>query len=179
GAFMALQGDDEQLTPEEMQEFEDFLASLHFPPNPFRPIDNSLPTNVDLTGHYSPGRFAGSGGLPEGAQLPNGSAVRGLNLYRDLTRRLDSGTFTCVQCHTLPIGAGSDTTFNGTSFVPLPLGPNGEHHLGLVSVDGSTNRAIKIPQLRNQYDKTGFEMSRPTSRAGFGFLHDGSVDSLA
>ena len=179
GAFMTLQGDDTQLTAQEMQEYENFLASLHFPPNSFRPLDNTLPANVDLTGHYASGRFAGSGGLAEGAQLPNGNAQHGLGLYRDLGRRLDSNTFTCVQCHTLPIGSGSDMTYNGAAFVPLPLGPNGEHHLGLVSVDGSTNRAIKIPQLRNQYDKTGFEMSRPTSRAGFGLLHDGSVDSIA
>ena len=61
----------------------------------------------------------------------------------------------------------------------MPLGPLGENHLGIVSVDGSTNVSIKVPHLRNQYDKVGFEMGRTDSRAGFGFLHDGSVDSLS
>ena len=43
---------------------------------------------------------------------------------------------------------------------------------------GSTNVTIKIPQLRNEYQKTGFNCARPTNNAGFGVLHDGSVDSL-
>jgi YVTN family beta-propeller protein len=40
GAFLGLQGDDANLTPAEMQEFEDFLATIAFPPNPFRNFDN-------------------------------------------------------------------------------------------------------------------------------------------
>ena len=48
----------------------------------------------------------------------------------------------------------------------------------LVSVDGSTNITIKIPQLRNEYLKTGFNCTKLTNNAGFGVLHDGSVDSL-
>jgi hypothetical protein len=38
---------------------------------------------------------------------------------------------------------------------------------------------MKVPQLRNLYDKVGFEMSQTVSRSGFGLLHDGSVDSIA
>jgi hypothetical protein len=56
----------------------------------------------------------------------------------------------------------------------------GEHHLALVSVDGATNRAIKVPHLRNQFDKVGFELTPGNpSYAGFGVFHDGSIDSIA
>ena len=47
-AFEGLLGDDEMLTPTEMQEFEDFLATIYFPPNPYRNIDNTRPVDVLL-----------------------------------------------------------------------------------------------------------------------------------
>ncbi len=170
GAFAGLQGADEPLPDDEMQEFENFLATIHFPPNPFRNFDNTLPTNLPLPGHYTTGRFG-----PAGQPLPNGNAVNGLTAYR--TGNLD--VVNCVACHTLPNGAGTDTVFTGFSFLPIPIGPNGERHLALVSVDGSTNVSMKVPHLRNQYDKVGFEMTQLRNTAGFGFLHDGSVDSIA
>lgn len=37
---------------------------------------------------------------------------------------------------------------------------------------------MKIPQLRNLYERTGFSLVQAESRAGFGFIHDGSIDSL-
>jgi YVTN family beta-propeller protein len=172
GAFIGLQGDDANLTAQEMQEFEDFLATIHFPPNPFRELDNTLPVDLPLPGHYSAGRFA-----PAGTPLPNGNAQRGLALYRP-PNFLDN-PLACVTCHTLPIGIGTDMTANFTTFAPLPPGPNGERHHALVSVDGSKQKAIKIPQLRNLYEKVGFDLTQPKNRAGFGLLHDGSVDSIA
>jgi YVTN family beta-propeller protein len=174
-AFVGLLGDDVTLTTSpaggEMQEFEDYLATIHFPPNPFRNLDNSLPTDLPLPGHYSVGELA-----PAGDPMPNGNAERGLDLlYRN--GGLDGG-INCAACHALPTGMGTDTTFNGVTFTAIPPGPNGERHHALVSVDGSTQTAIKVPQLRNMYDKVGFEMTQLRSRAGFGFLHDGSIDSL-
>jgi len=175
GAFLSLLGDDAGLTTVQMQEFEDFLATIVFPPNPFRNLDNTLPADLALPGHFSPGRFG-----PEGEPLPNGDAVEGLRLYR--RDSLDGGVagFQCVTCHTLPTGMGPDriSTPNGT-VSPAPLGPNGERHHGLVSVDGSTNVSLKIPQLRNLYERVGFETTRLENRAGFGFVHDGSIDSIA
>lgn len=171
GAFIGLQGDDEMLTTQEMQEFENFLASVYFPPNPFRNFDNSLPTSLPLPGHFTTGRF-GPAGLP----LPNGNAVTGLSRYR--TGNLDRGILQCVTCHTLPTGAGPNLRLQGGNFVQIPPGPNGEKHLGLVSVDGSTNVSIKIPELRNGYEKAGFNTTQLSNRAGFGYVHDGSVDSL-
>ncbi|MDJ0653792.1 MAG: WD40 repeat domain-containing protein [Xanthomonadales bacterium] len=177
GAFTHLLGDDVELTVQEMQAFEDFVATITFPPNPFRNLDNSLPEAVDLTGHFTTGRFA-----PAGQPLGTGNAVRGLELY---TRGLLDEPFHCSNCHTLPTGMAT----NGALFLGnigataggsvLPHGLMGENHLGVVSVDGSTQKAIKVPHLRNMYEKVGFEATQQSNRAGFGFLHDGSVDSLA
>ena len=173
GAFIGLQGDDTNLSEVEMQEFEDFLATIHFPPNPFRNFDNTLPTALPLPGHHKTGRFGG-----EGEPLPDGNASAGMTLYRSLTRRLDGGAFACVTCHTLPTGTGTDYTLVGFTYQPLAPGLDGERHHGLVSVDGSTNVSIKIPQLRNIYEKVGFDMTQTRNRTGFGMLHDGSVDSI-
>ena len=172
GAFQGLQGDDQTLTAQEMQEYEDFLATVHFPPNPFRNLDNTLPASMPLDGHFTTGRF-GPAGLPLGP----GDAQRGLDLYRP-PNLLDG--VACVTCHTLPTGMGPDGTFSILSgFQPIPPGRNGEHHLALVSVDGSTNVSMKVPHLRNLYDRVGFEVTQTSNLAGFGFLHDGSVDSIA
>jgi len=174
GAFVSLQGDDTVLTPQEMQEFEDFVATITFPPNPNRNFDNTLPTSMPLPGHFRTGRFGSAG-----AALPNGNAQNGLALYTGSTgRRLDQNVFTCVQCHTLPTGAGPDVTFASTQYLNIPVGAMGQHHLGLVSVDGSANIAIKVPQIRNMAQKSGFNTLKTSNNAGFGFLHDGSVDSI-
>ena len=172
-AFVGLLGADATLTAAEMQEFEDFLATIHFPPNPFRNFDNTLRTSLPLPGHFTTGRFA-----PAGQPLGNGNAQRGLALYRP-PRLLDGNALSCVACHTLPTGIGADARFTNGRFVPLSIGPNGEHHHGLVSVDGHTNVTMKIPQLRNLYKKVGFETTQLANRSGFGFRHDGTVDSLA
>lgn len=173
-AFVGLQGDDTQLTPTEMQEFEDFLATIHFPPNPFRNLDNTLPTSLPLPGHFVPHQMDVAAGTP----LPNGNARAGLGLYRDQNRRIDGGNLACVTCHALPSGNGANARYNGSSVETIPDGPRGEKHLMLVSIDGSTNRSIKVAQLRNLYEKVGMTMLSSPSRAGFGFLHDGSVDTL-
>ena len=101
-AFIGLQGDDTDLTPQEMQEFEDFLASIHFPPNPFRNFDNTLPTNLPLPGQFTSGEFG-----PAGQPLPDGDATSGLSLYLS-PNLLDAGILDCSTCHTLPTGLGTD-----------------------------------------------------------------------
>ncbi|MGH7244837.1 MAG: beta-propeller fold lactonase family protein [Phycisphaerales bacterium] len=172
-AFLGLQGADGPLPAGPMQEFENFLATITIPPNPFRNLDNTLPSNLTLPGHYTVGRFSAAG-----APLPNGNAVNGLSIYRSATRRLDNGALACVSCHTLPTGMGPDSTFVVNKFVPIAPGAQGQHHLGLVSTDGSTNVTMKVPQTRNEYKKTGFNTTQLDNTAGFGVLHDGSVDSI-
>jgi len=173
-AFVGLLGDDQLLTAAEMQEFEDFLATIHFPPNPFRNLDNSLPSDLALPRHHRTGRF-GNAGMP----LPNGNALTGLQRYRPPVL-LDDGNLACSSCHSMPTGIGTNYRFNGffNPMVPIPPGPNGELHHALVSQDGSTNVSMKIPQLRNLHEKVGADFTQTTNVAGFGFLHDGSIDSI-
>lgn len=171
-AFMGLQGDDVMLTSQEMQEYEDFLATITYPPNPYRNFDNTLPTDLPLPGHFTTGRFA-----PAGQPLGNGNATVGLALYRP-PNFLDANALACVTCHTLPVGIGTDYKRQGGVYVPIPVGPNGEHHHALVSQDGTTNVSTKIPQLRNLYEKVGFNTTQAVNHFGAGLLHDGSVDSI-
>lgn len=175
GTFTALHGADAGLTPAQMAEFKAFLGTIYYPPNPFRNPDNSLPTDLPLEGQYATGKFQLAAGTP----LPNGNAQRALDRYRDFDRPLDRGVFSCVLCHSVPTGAGTNSFLVGGTFQEIPLGPMDEAHLALVGVDGSTNRSMKVAHLRNMYDKTGFDLTQPENTAGFGFLHDGSIDSLA
>ncbi len=173
GAFMSLQGAEKQLSPAEMQQFKDFLATLTFPPNPFRNIDNTLSTNLPLPGRYTTGRFA-----PAGQPLPNGNAARGLELFRT-PRHQGGNLIACATCHTLPTGMGASMTWNGSQYEPFPMGPHGENHASLITQDFTTAFILKIPQLRNLYKKEGLELTQLRSLSGFSFVHHGGMDSLA
>lgn len=136
-AFVNLMGDDELLTPQEMLQFTSFVATLRYPPNPFRNMNNTLKTLVPTTNG-------------------NGNAVNGLNLF-------NSGNLDLVQCATCHA---------------LPTGTNGGMTSGNLLQE---TQSIKIPQLRNMYDKTGFVKLGPgaqNSNRGFGFIHDGSIANL-
>ena len=168
GAFTALQGDDTQLTPQQMQQMEDFLATIHYPPNPHRPLDNSLPTSLPLPGHLSSGTIA-----PAGLPMPPGDAVAGMARFRD--QMLGA----CSRCHSLPTGAGTNSRWDGSSYVPQPPGPDGERHQMILStLPRSTVVPMKVTSLRHVYDKVGFTTSESLSLHGFGYLHDGTVDSV-
>lgn len=166
GTFTNLQGAPLVLTPAGMREFRSFLASVRFPPNPFRALDNSLATNLALTGQSAIGEDM----LPAGAPLPAGNALRGLDVFKQ------AESF-CVTCHTLPTGLGLEVAMQDGVLKPVPPGPNGgrrfPHAFRL-----ENNLRSKISQFRNMAEKIGMDGLRTESRAGFGFGHDGSVDSL-
>jgi len=154
-AFVGLNGRVDQLKPEEMQAFADFALQLTYPPNPIRRLDNSL----------TPAQQAGSDFFFTGR----------------------SDTFlSCNGCHVL------DRSGNAEFGVPRPgfFGSDGRF-----SFEGEP-QIFKVPHLRNMYQKVGkFGMPRapfflPESFngadnpfmgdqvRGFGFLHDGSVDTM-
>src|ERR1051326_2021557 len=168
GTFTNLQGAGTSLSTSEMQELKDFLATIRFAPNPFRQFDNSLSTNLSLPGHFALGR----GVLPAGAPLPNGNALLGQALFRTNTSQ------GCLPCHTLPTGLGTDMRFNGVQWLQLALGTNAAHHIAAIELERNSDLPFKIPSLRNMFDKFGLDLTRTNSRSGFGFAHDGSVDSL-
>ncbi|MEO6028836.1 MAG: beta-propeller fold lactonase family protein [Candidatus Binatia bacterium] len=149
-AFVGLLGRSAELTPTEMQAFTDFILQVMYPPNPIRNLDNSL------TPSQSAGRTFFNGPLSDTFQDCNG-------------------------CHVL------QPTANAAAGVPQPgfFGTNGGS-----SFENET-QVLKVPHLRNMYQKVGmFGMAAvPFFNAGnnanqgdqirgFGFLHDGSVDTL-
>jgi hypothetical protein len=73
------------------------------------------------------------------------------------------GNFTCIQCHRLASGLAVAS-------------PPGQHWL--TDKTAATQEMFKVVQLRNLYDKEGFTTASNKSRSGFGFGHDGSVDTL-
>lgn len=92
-----------------------------------------------------------------GAQAQNGET--------DYLTGMRDSPFDCVDCHALPTGT------------------NGRF---INSVPDLQHQAMKVPQLRNLYEKTGFDVhpdaGEPvpaSTRNGFGFTHDGGVDSLS
>ncbi len=154
GAFPGLLGRTSQLTPAEMQAFTDFILQVKLPPNPIRNLDNSL-TPSQQNGHsffFGPRRSDGINFGADGADNALGH--------------------TCNGCHVTNRSQGFFGTDGKASFENEP-------------------QVIKIAHLRNLYQKVGmFGMAAvPFFNAGdnghkgdqirgFGFLHDGSVDTL-
>ncbi|NNM27398.1 MAG: hypothetical protein HKO59_15695 [Phycisphaerales bacterium] len=86
GAFESLMGDDTQLTGGEMNQFKAFVATLTYPPNPYRNLDGSLPTEL----------FTG------------GDPANGETLYTQIA--FDQGALRCSDCHALPTGTNGELT---------------------------------------------------------------------
>jgi DNA-binding beta-propeller fold protein YncE len=151
-AFPGLVGRDTVLTPLEMVAFKNFALQLRYPPNPVRNLDNSLTTlqSQGKTVYDAPG-----------------------------TDQVAS----CNDCHTIDPANGF---FGGD---------------GRSTFDAATE-IFKVPHLRNMYQKIGmFGEAEPEPLAlpfglgtltafdgpfshtgdqirGFGYTHDGSVDTL-
>jgi len=146
-AFPGLLGRDGLLQDKDMKAFSNFMLAVTYPPNPNRPLDNSL-TTKQLAGKEL---FFNAGSTPITASL----------------------ALTCDQCHIIDPEKG----FFGSS--------------GLMSFEGEP-QDFKIAHLRNLYQKVGMFGMSPVSGGifkggkehtgdqirGFGFIHDGSVDSI-
>lgn len=155
-AFVGLNGRDQQLSDADMQAFTDFVLQITYPPNPVRNLDNSL----------TPDQEAGR------QKYFNGKT---------------DAVATCNECHVL------DRHGNESFGVDKP---------GFFGTDGRFSfefepQILKIPHLRNMYTKVG-KFGHPGGNGflpddlnpahdnphmgdqvrGFGFLHDGSVDTL-
>ncbi|MHC4429703.1 MAG: YncE family protein, partial [Planctomycetota bacterium] len=91
-----------------------------------------------------------TGALP--TSLNNGNAQTGFTLFT--TGNLD--VLNCDDCHALPTGTNGELT-----------------SANLIQ----ESQSMKIPQLRNMHEKTGFSETGTNNR-GFGYIHDGSVFTL-
>jgi hypothetical protein len=150
-AFEGLIGSAERPSEVEMQRFADFQLQVLPPPNPVRRLDNSL------TEPQQRGRDFYFGSRPS-----DGAVIPGI-----FDKRMN-----CNDCHVLDPGQGFFGTGRNSSVEP-------------------DVQMMKIPQLRNLYTKIGmfghpklelFEdgNSGPMGDQvrGFGFLNDGSADTL-
>ena len=155
-AFEGLLGGREPLSEAEMQKFADFQIPVMLPPNPIRRLDNSLTASQQRGRNFYVGSRP-SDGLDVG---PLGGLVPGQT------------AFNCEGCHRLDPASG----FFGTG--------------GRSSFEGIT-QIVKIPHLRNMYQKVGMFGSPKVNFfgapdtgflgdqvRGFGFVHDGAVDTL-
>ena len=148
-AFPGLVGRDSQIPESDMQAFSDFALQIFLPPNPIRALDNSLTADQQAGRNFMTGSRRSDGLFTGG------------------------GTgFTCEGCHTFNPSQGF-------------FGGNGE-----ASFENEP-QVMKVAHLRNLYQKVGmFGMpdvsfinagnngdQGPQVR-GFGFLHDGAVDTL-
>ena len=151
-AFPGLVGRETELTTQQMQAFTDFALQLRYPPNPIRSLDRSL-TNDESQG------------------------IAALNV---------AGTDTvesCVGCHSHDASQGF---FGGSDLSTFDAEP----------------QVFKVPHFRNLYQKVGmFGEAQPATGSslpglgngvvftgpftdtgdqirGFGFTHDGSVDTV-
>jgi DNA-binding beta-propeller fold protein YncE len=168
-AFGGLLGRAAPLTDEQMQAFTDFILQVTYPPNPVRNLDNSL------TADQQAGRNFFFNQTENGTEIP-------------------SDTFhNCNGCHVL------DPNGNAQFGVAKPgfFGSDGRY-----SFEQET-QFMKVPHLRNLYQKVGmfgmdvtFDPASPgfpfmflpapyndssfqgDQVRGFGFLHDGSVDTV-
>jgi hypothetical protein len=68
--------------------------------------------------------------------------------------------------------------FNGVQWQAILPGPNSNHHIASVELERTVDLPFKVPSLRNLFDKFGFDLAHTNSQAGFGFFHDGGVDTL-
>jgi YVTN family beta-propeller protein len=149
------------LTVEEMEQFRQFALAIQFPPNPLRRVDDTVP-NVNVV-------FADRGF--------QGNPAAGENIYLN---RINDGVFTCRGCHVLPFGAGGGKLGgvdpeDVTTVDAAPLFHGGN--------DKINHFDVKIPHLRNMYQKQGPTFGppggpAPDSKSGFGYAHDGSVPDL-
>lgn len=153
GAFVSLNGRESELSTEELDKLEAFVATIQFPPNPFRNIDNSLPERGPLGGDPRAGQDLYFNVPIDGraSLLVDDSDILGDALAAA------GPIVTCNRCHQAPIGTNH-------AVVPGRL-------LG-------TAQSMKVPQLRGMYEKLGFSKSSAASDRGFGFTHDGGLESL-
>jgi hypothetical protein len=156
-AYPDLLGRSGPIPQADMDAFRDFVLQIQYPPNPIRALDNSLTADQE-TGRELFGSL--NSGIPA-----------------CLDHKCD--ILTCQSCHVIdPSGnakAGGGGFFGTTGQQSFDFNP----------------QLMKTPHLRNLYQKIGMFGNAPNPGflggdfdfkgdqvRGFGFLHDGSVDTV-
>jgi YVTN family beta-propeller protein len=148
-AFTGLLGSTRLLTTGEMDAFSTFVETLAYPPNPNQNLDRTFPGASDIEPDASIGsqRFQSRGG-PD-IFLGNTNNCNGCHrAFTGFPNRFDIGTARLL--------------FSGAIL--------------------SEPQSFKVPQLRGIYQKVGMQKplpGQPRSEqiTGFGFMHDGAIDT--
>lgn len=90
-------------------------------------------------------------------QPANANEANGQQAYHQPQASSPLGVLSCNACHALPTGTNGQVV---NSFVL------------------QSDQQLKVAQLRNMYRKNGFTNAPGEQKSGFGFTHDGAVDSL-
>lgn len=139
-AYTNLQGRDSEITPAEMADLTDFVATIRYGPNPNRNLDNTLRTAVGVTGGQT------------------GNAQNGLNLFN--TAPIFGGALTCIACHSLP--TGTDRRIDDPPGGPEPQSLKNSQMRGLQEKTGFS--------LASQNNNRGFGYNHDGSAANLGAL---------
>jgi len=178
GAFPALMGtEDIGLAPQsaglsaaDMELFRQFTLELAFPPNPYRNVDDTTPCAPRGEGPACEYQVHGS--------LFAGNPTEGALLFDD---HLSDAGQPCKACHSHPFGAAGGQLGGVEPEEPTPSTAAG---LFFGAADGSPHSDLKVPHLRNMYDKFGpvwadpGDASMPATKTGFGHVHDGSFPDM-
>jgi hypothetical protein len=143
-AFTHLQGRTAEISTSEMASMTDYVASLVFPPNPNRNIDNSLKTSLAIFGGTQTG-FNTTGNAQTGQTL--------FNTGQFFAGPPGAPGLTCISCHAGTIGS------NNRVDIPAP---------------GSEVQNRKNAHLRELWRKVGANGTSTTALRGFGFEHNGA-----
>jgi mono/diheme cytochrome c family protein len=155
------------LSAADMETFRQFALAMRFPPNFYRNIDDTLPTQFEI-----PFPADNHGTAPTNVANP----AHGLTVFD--TFATDGGQ-SCQSCHSHPFGAAGGQLGGVTPSEPtLPVTAavfNG-------NADQSPHSDVKIAHLRNMVDKPGLFFGTQANpydvKAGFGFGHDGSIPNI-
>jgi hypothetical protein len=161
-----INGEPAGLTAAQMELFRQFALGISFPPNPYRNVDDTLPdASVTIPGNP----FTGNPAAGQGVFLTLGTEPGAVSTP-------------CTGCHALPFGAA-----NGKLGGINPGDPEtARAGLSRGGRSGIPHSDIKVPHLRNLYEKFGPRFGSFTNPAdppadqktGFGFIHDGSIPDL-
>ena len=138
----------------DLPEFNSTFVNLQGRENPLSPQEMSAFEDFVMTIKYPPNPNRNiDNSLPTNFSN-GGDAQMGFTMFNF---GLMDNPFQCSDCHALPLGTNGNIT-------PAVLDQQAQ--------------SMKVPQLRNMYEKTGRDDNSSNNNSGFGFVHDGTFDSL-
>src|SRR5439155_21889460 len=143
----------------DMDVYTNFIMTVHFPPNPYRNLDDTLPASLNVPNNTT--RVGTVTGNPN-----NGETI-----FSNANPPLDPHVFQCATCHALPEGT-TRNLFNGSN----------EGESQDFKIPHLRNMYEKVgfgplrPNLQNGNGNLISTQAPGTPfKRGFGFIHDGSI----